>query len=273
MSATIHGYLAKIEAGQAINLEVLLERLVEAGCQRHELLRLFTSTRLGKTRYQIHITDSTAFAALIERFRPSGLAGRIGAAFDGDSHRASVSGSYLLIRSQSHPHPVVALYEVDHWQAPRPTGQVGVIVENLENFLDLERTLTLITGLLHRAHTEIELIYGSGNQVTNRLNTAFLDSFSELHCLFDVDPGGLRMYATLRKQLPSSRLRFLAPADVEERLGRSRYSLSGQSSQDILQYAGLSPETDQLIHHMRRQNAVLEQETYLLTLPGEGMHA
>jgi hypothetical protein len=273
MSVTIHGYLTKIETGQTVNLEVLLDRLVEAGCQRHELLRLFTSTRLGKTRYQVHITDPTAFAALIERFRPSGLVGRVGAALDGDSHRASVSGTYLLMRSQPHPHPVVALYEADRWHAPRPTGPVGVIVENLENFLDLEQTLIFITGLLHRTSAEIELIYGSGNQVTNRLNAAFLATFSELHCLFDIDPGGLRMYATLRKQLPTSNLRFLAPADVEERLARSRYSLSEQGSQDILQYAGLSPETDQLIRHMRRQNLVLEQETYLLTVPGEGMHA
>lgn len=273
MSATIHSYLTKIETGQAINFEALLERLVEAGYPRHELLRLFTSTKLGKTRYQIKVTDPTAFAVLTERFRPSGLAGRVGAAFDGDSHRASVSGSCLLIRSHSHPHPVVALYEVDHWHTPRPTGRVGVIVENLENFLDLKRTLTLITGLLHQGHADIELIYGSGNQVTNRLNTAFLGYFSELHCLFDVDPGGLRMYASLRKQLPTSRLGFLAPADVEERLKRSRYSLCRQGSQDILQYVGLSPETDQLIHQMRRQSAVLEQETYLLTLIGEGMHA
>ncbi|WAB91872.1 DUF2220 family protein [Pseudomonas citronellolis] len=272
MSATIHRYLTKIEAGLAINFDVLLDRLVEAGCQRHELSRLFTSTRLGKTRYQVHITDPAAFATLIERFRPSGLVGRVGAALDGDSHRVSVSGTYLLIRSQPQPHPVVALYEAGCWHAPRPARSVGVIVENLENFLNLERTLALITSLLHRAPAEIELIYGSGNQVTNRLNTAFLETFSELHCLFDVDPGGLRMYATLRKQMPTVPLRFLAPADVEQLLRRSRYSLSEQGSQDILQYAGLSPETDQLIHHMRRQNSVLEQETYLLTAPGEGMH-
>lgn len=273
MSAIIYGYLAKIEAGQTINFAPLLDRLVEAGYQRPELSRIFNATKLGKSRYQVHISDQTAFAALIERFRPSGHAGRVGAALDGDSHRAGVSGAYLLMRSQPHPYPVVALYEAERWHTPRPTSPVGVIVENLENFLDIGRTLALITGLLHRAPGEIELIYGSGNQVTNRLNTAFLDTFSELHCLFDVDPGGLRMYATLRKQLPTAHLRFLAPADVEQRLGRSRYSLTAQGSQDILQYAGLSPETDQLIRHMRRQNSVLEQETYLLTAPGEGMHA
>ncbi|HGW3656242.1 TPA: hypothetical protein ACNH47_001644 [Pseudomonas aeruginosa] len=267
MSATIHRYLTKIEAGQTINFDVLLDRLVKAGCQRHELSRLFTSTRLGKTRYQVHITDPAAFAALIERFRPSGLVGRVGAAFDGDSHRVRVSGTCLLMRSQPHPHPVVALYEADCWHVPRPTGPAGVIVENLENFLDLERTLTLVTGLLHQAPADIELIYGSGNQATNRLNTAFLDTFSELYCLFDVDPGGLRMYATLRKQLPTA----LVPADVEQRLGRSRYGLSRQGSQDILQYADLSPETDQLIRHMRLHNTILEQETYLYNVRSEGV--
>ncbi len=273
MSSIISGYLTKIQLGQTINLEVLLDRLVEAGYPRTELSQIFSSTKLGKTRYQVNITDPVAFTNLVERFRPSGHAGRVGAALDGDSHRASVSGAYLLMRSLSHPHPVVALYEADYWHVPRAIASVGVIAENLENFLELERTLTLVAGLLHRAPTDIELIYGSGNQVTNRLNTAFLETFSELHCLFDVDPGGLRMYATLRKQLPAVPLRFLAPDDVEQRLRSSRYSLSEQGSQDIIQYAGLSPETDQLIRYVRRQNAVLEQETYLLTVPGEGMHA
>jgi hypothetical protein len=272
MSAIIHGYLTKIEAGQPINLQVLLEQLVAAGYQRHELLRLFTSTPLGKGRYQIRITDPTAFSALLERFKPSGLIGRIGAAADGDSHRAGVSGSCLLIRSEPHPHPVVALYEVNHWHVPRPTGAVGVIVENLENFLELQRTLSLVSGLLQRKPAQIELIYGSGNQVTNRLNSAFLGSFSELHCLFDADPGGLRMYATLRKQLPALRIQFLVPTDVEQRLERSRYSLGAPGRQDILQYVGLSPETDQLIYCMRQQDAILEQETYLFTLAGEGSH-
>jgi len=31
MSAIIHGYLAKIEAGDTLNFEALLNRLVEAG--------------------------------------------------------------------------------------------------------------------------------------------------------------------------------------------------------------------------------------------------
>jgi hypothetical protein len=272
MSAIIHGYLTKIEAGQPINLQVLLEQLVAAGYQRQELLRLFKSTPLGKRRYQIHINDPTAFSALLERFKPSGIVGRIGAAIDGDSHRAGVSGACLLIRSEPHPHPVVALYETDHWQVPRPTGQVGVIVENLENFLELQRTLTLVSGLLQRKSAQIELIYGSGNQVTNRLNSAFLGAFSELHCLFDADPGGLRMYATLRKQLPAMRIQFLVPTDVEQRLGQSRYRLGASGSQDLLQYVGLSPETDQLIYCMRQQDAILEQETYLFTPASEGSH-
>lgn len=273
MSAIIHSYLVKIEAGDTLNFEALLNRLVDAGYQRPELARIFNSIKLGKSRYQVSITDPAAFTVLIERFRPSGHPGRIGAALDGDSHRASVSGAYLLMRSLMDPHPVVALYEGDHWRTPRVVAPVGVIVENLENFLELERTLILVSGLLYREPGDIELIYGAGNQVTNCLNTVFLSTFTELHCLFDVDPGGLRMYATLRRQLPNVYLRFLVPADIEKRLELSRYSLSEQGGQDVLQYVGVSPETDQLIRYMRQKNTVLEQETYLLKLPSDGVQA
>lgn len=270
MSASIFDYLTKIQAGKTVNIDVLLTRLEQCGYSRYQLSRVFASVNLGKCSYQVTINDPAAFAALIERFRPSGMGDRVGAALDGDSHRVGVSGACLLLRSRPYPHPVVALYENGDWHCPRAAGSIGVIVENMENFLALEPTLALVSGLLLRAPQDVELIYGAGNQVTKRLNSDFLATFDELHCLFDVDPGGLRMYAALRKLLPASIVRFLAPDDIEERLRCSRYDLTEKSSQDIWRHKGLSPETDRLIWQMRLQGKMLEQETYLHQPPGKG---
>ena len=247
MSSRIYDYLVHIAEGKDINLTALLDRLQQAGISRGECSLVLRSTKLRKDRYRVEIADHDAFQRLMQRFAPSGETGRVGAAFDGDSHRAGVSGSVLMMRSIHHPHPVVALYEHGTWRMPRSIGAVGVIVENLENFLELDKTAALAADLLGRESFDIEFIYGSGNQISNRFNPACLSSFSELYCLFDIDPGGLRMFSTLLKQMPDTKIRFLAPVDVFTRLEKSRYILSAKESQEILRFVGMTPETDTLI--------------------------
>lgn len=267
--SSIHNYLSKIEAAQPINFQVLRNRLLDAGYERAEISSTFSTKKYGKSNYTIEVLDLKAFQAMQNRFRPSGDTGRVGAALDGDSHKVRVSESMLVLRSAQHPHPVVAISSAGAWIVPRQLGKIGVIVENLENFLRADETLLFAAALLGIDQTEIELIFGSGNQVTNVLNGSVLGTFSRLYCMFDVDMGGLRMFASLRAMLPANPPTFLYPPDVEQHLLKSRYPLSAQQRQDVIQYRHLSPETDQLIVLMRSSNQMLEQETYLAPVPSK----
>lgn len=263
MSSVIYNYLTKIQHGHPVNLDPLIAKLVSAGVLRTEISAIISGAKLGKAKYNVTVLDRDAFNQLIVRFQPSEAGGRVGAAVDGNSHRVAVSESLLMFRSAAHRHPVVAVTEDGRWLLPRPLGSVGVIVENLENFLRFEETLPFIANLLSGVSGEIELVFGSGNQVTNKLNASLLSEFSQLYCLFDVDMGGLRMFATLVALLPNNPPVFLAPPDVRERIGRSKSLLTDQQRQEIIKYQHLSHETDQLIRFMRDSSRVLEQETYL----------
>lgn len=263
MSSAIYSYLTKIQSRQPVNFDAVIAKLLVAGMARDDVSRIFFATKLKKNSYSVDVLLPALFDELLIRFKPSAVGGRVGAALDGNSHRVGVSESLLMFRSAQHRHPVVAVTEAGVWVLPRPLGKVGVIVENLENFLRIAEILPFVAGILPGKAGEIELIFGSGNQVTNRLNTAVLSRFDELYCLFDVDMGGLRMFASLTVLLHENPPVFLVPSDVQERLAQSKYALTDLQRQAVIKYQGLSPETDRLIRLMRDSSRVLEQETYL----------
>ncbi|EMM5786911.1 Wadjet anti-phage system protein JetD domain-containing protein [Pseudomonas aeruginosa] len=264
MSSVIYSYLSKIQSRQPVNFDALIAKLLAAGVVREDISRIFFAKKLKKNSYSVNVLVSASFDELLVRFKPSDVGGRVGAAIDGNSHRARVSESLLMFRSAQHRHPVVAVTETGAWVLPRHFGKVGVIVENLESFLQVDETLSFVAGILAGATGEIELIFGSGNQVTNRLNARILSQFDELYCLFDVDMGGLRMFASLTALLHEKKPVFLYPPDVQGRLAKSKYALADQHRQEVIKYQGLSPETDKLIQLMRDSSRVLEQETYLV---------
>ena len=55
-----------------------------------------------------------------------------------------------------------------------------------------------------------DLLYGSGNQVTNQLNQEFLNRYEAILCFFDYDLGGLKIFKALKNML-GKKAKFLEP--------------------------------------------------------------
>lgn len=270
---TTHRYLLKIQAGEPINLEALIAQLGRAGVPEIDISRILVGQKISKAKpsYAVTVIDALAFDSLLARFQPSDVQGRTGAALDGNSHAVGVSESILIFRSEYYPHPTVAITDQGEWVVPRLLGPIGVIVENLENFLRFHETIAFIGSILPFDFNEFELIYGSGNQVTNSLNAPVLKRFDVIYCLFDVDVGGMRMFKTLKTLLPGQAINFLAPTDMHGRLTRSKNLLSDEHRIELFEkYRDLSPETDRLISCMRATGRILEQETYLAAIAMDG---
>lgn len=263
-SSDIWKNLQKIKAGSQVNYEVFRNSLLKYGYSLGALSRIFKATMVAPKKYDVAIEDDAAFSELLERFTPSAIGGRVGSALDGDSHKSNVSGSLLVARNEADNHPVVVVATGDSVTCPRGIRKFALIVENLENFLQLRATLDLATQCTGIARDDFEVIFGSGNQVTNKLNIPFFSAFERVYCLFDVDVGGMRMFFTLKANLPpSSDPVFVFPIDVEARLRSSKYPLGGDEREELSRYVGRSAETDVLIYMMRKTHKVLEQEAYL----------
>lgn len=259
----LSGYLAKVAAGKPVNYRAFAKQLDSAGISERQLRALFNAELIAPDRYRVEILDRSAFSELQDRFGELQLGDRISAAAAGNSHRARVSGACLLLRRQSVSHPQVVLFERGRWCCPVEPAARAVLVENLENFLALEQTLALLPACGWEVSEPVDLLYAAGNQITQALLQPFLARYQELHCLFDPDPGGIRMFRTLHQHLPQRSMRFLYPRDIAVRLSASNRLLDPRARADLLQYRGLSPEVDRLIDLMRQTNRTLEQETYL----------
>lgn len=186
----------------------------------------------------------------------------------GNSHGARVSSAMITVRSARQPHPRVVMVN-DQGEISAPWGSTPaarlVIVENLENFLSLDGTLSLLPACgLSPAWQDADILYGSGNSITNILLTPFFQQYQEIGCLFDPDPGGIRMCDTLHQRGDLPPLSFLAPADLRERLSASTREINMKQRQQLAIHIRRSPPCAHVGRLIRTTGKHLEQETYLL---------
>lgn len=257
------GYLDKIALEKPINYPVFEKLLVEAGYSDRQIQSLFSVKLAGPKSYRVSVLDEQGFQALKQRHGDQHYTDRQSAALAGDSHRVSVSGACLLLRSRSEPHPQVVLFEESQWCCKVELSSSALLVENLENFLAFEKTLTFLPACGWLPNHTVDVLYAAGNQITHALLRPFLSRYSEVHCLFDPDLGGIHMFRTLHQRMPEHSMRFLYPQDIEQRLLLSNRLLKSEEREELIQYVGLSDEVDYLIQMLRKTNRSIEQETYL----------
>jgi hypothetical protein len=138
----------------------------------------------------------------------------------GDSHKVNTSTSYLLAyhENSNSIHPDTIVINIDGINCKFKQKQHVIIVENSELFFAREimlEKINLIFGLkLSLKNTD--LLYGSGNQVTNKLNKEFLSQYESTLCFFDYDLGGLKIFKALKNML-GEKAKFLEPSSVNLR--------------------------------------------------------
>lgn len=259
----LSGYLDKIAQSKPINYAVFEKLLGELGYSERQTRSLFSVDLVGTKSYQVHVLDEKGFQLLQLRHGGGHYTNRLSAALAGDSHRVSVSGACLLLRSQSEPHPQVVLFDGTEWHSKVVLSTSALLVENLENFLAFEKTLQLLPDCGWTPSNSVDVLYAAGNQITHAILQPFLCCYSEINCLFDPDLGGIHMFRTLHQRMPQHSMLFLYPKDIEERLIASNRLLKAEDREELIEYLGFNDEVDSLIKILRKTKRSLEQETYL----------
>lgn len=263
-STRLASYLQNVRDGRLLNYSVLERELRKLSVPESTIHDCFSAELVKPNKYRVHIKDEASFQCLYARFAKSSLESRTSAALSGDSHRAKVSGSFLLLRNQHCPKPVVVWFEGDKFYCPVEPSKCALLVENLENYIATDQMVSFLNKCgVAVANNQIDVIYASGNQITNQLHHPFLKGYKQILCLFDVDLGALKVYQALCQMLPDTELRFAYPKDITRRLKDSERRMSASERAELLKYTGLSPELDFLIQNMRATGNKLEQETYL----------
>lgn len=263
-STRLASYLRSVRDGKLLNYSALERELRKQSVPESTVHGCFSAELVKPNKYRVYIEDDASFQSLYTRFAKSSLESRTSAALSGDSHRAKVSGSFLLIRNLQTPQPLIVWFEGDVFYCPVAPSECALLVENLENYIATDQMVSFLNACgIAVASDQIDVIYASGNQITNQLHRPFLKGYKQILCLFDVDLGALKMYQALCQMLPDTELRFVYPKDITRRLKDSERRMSASERAELLRYTGRSSELDFLIQNMRATGNKLEQETYL----------
>lgn len=260
----ICNYLKKIENNESVNFDVFVKLLEGEGLSSEEILKTFSVNKISKNRYKVSINNTENFYTLLIRFPERFISDRISAAETGNSHRHPVSKSMLILWPYQSGHPVVVLNSADHVNTPVTLSQNLLIMENQENFVQKDKTLSfLMKEIPGFNEKQLDVVFASGNAITNRLNKVFFNHYSRIDCLLDLDIGGLEIFESLSNLTQHPELNFLLPACAENLLSDFGINLENHHLPRLRKLATSCPKLQIPIQLIAKNQKMLEQELYL----------
>ena len=260
----ISKYLEKIKSGKPINFDSFCKQLHQQGYDAQTILKIFSTQKFSKSSYQVSIIDAEQFAWLQADFPDYTITNRVSAAQAGDSHKHAVSQAMIILWPNQQNQPTVVLNDVNGIKSPVALSQRLLIIENQENFVQKNETLAFLKHQFPGFNDEaLDIVWGSGNAISNRLNKAFLNHYQYIDCLLDLDVGGLSIFANLYELTAHPRLNFLLPPCANEQLKNSKIDLQNEHLPNLRKFHENYPILRPAIKLMIGHKKMLEQEMYL----------
>ena len=260
----ISKYLENIKSGRPINFDSFCKQLHQRGYDDQTILKVFSTQKISRSKYQVSIIDDEQFAQFQVDFPDYAITNRVSAALAGDSHKHPVSQAMIILWPHQQNHPVVILNDVNGIKAPVTLSRHLLIIENQENFVRKNESLVFLKHQFPDFNDEaLDIAWGSGNAISNRLNKTFFNYYQHIDCLLDLDIGGLTTFANLCELTSHPRINFLLPPCAAELLKQSRVNLQNEHRSVLRKfrdnYPALQPAIELIVSHKK----MLEQEIYL----------
>ncbi len=260
----ISKYLDYIKSGKPINFDIFCKHLHKQGYDSKAIFKIFSTQKIAKLSYQVSIIDEERFVRLQADFPEYTITNRVSAALAGDSHKYPVSQAMIILWPNQHSHPVVVLNDTSGIITPVTLGQRLLIIENQENFVQKNKSLAFLKFQFPDFNDEgLDIAWGSGNAISNRLNKAFFDHYQHIACLLDLDIGGLTTFANICELTAHPRISFLLPPCTDEQLKKSKLDLQNEHLPTLRKFRENYPPLRAAIELMTHRLKMLEQEIYL----------
>ena len=190
---------------------------------------------------------------------------RVSLATQNRSHSKKVSGSILSCRKEGN-HPYIIRFEHSgsfHSPADYQPSATCLVIENLENFLQISKTLEVLKNLLPLSPDPVEIVFADGMSVANSFHKKYFSQFNEILLFLDLDAGGLNIAAAVHNLVPEASVVFLIASTTEKALENVE-SLQGSEYLKKIEAIGRSHvflrRAAELICYHRK---IIEQEAFL----------
>lgn len=283
--------LLNIENGKSINLlrfKTLIDSL-NLGI-RFELSDI-KAKKVSGNNYRVISLPTELEDALTDYVQQTGH-DRISSARQNLSHSHKVMGSYLLVIHDAHlsdsskpsnlSHPIVITIDAQGMPSYPPSFlkeqpldmqasteverrkvKDAVIIENRQLFLNWTQTKVILETQCQFSSSNYDVIFGSGNDISNSLHREFLSNYRKLYVCSDIDLGGTTIASNLIKLLPDSLIEFVMPDDIEDRLNQVAGFIKPKTVSDIRHICANHAELDAVCKVITKTHKTLEQESYL----------
>ncbi len=261
---TFAHYLENIRQSKNINVPVFLKKSKAVSINEEELLKIVSWKKIKGNEYSVTIIDTEAFEHLIERFPTQIISNRVEASIAGNSHSKRVSGSMVTRLAYQQTFPQVVVFDnKGYYQTPGELHSNLLIIENLENFLALiKHPDYLITWLGNEWPCDI--IYASGNAISNQLHRQFFSHYKHIRCLLDIDPGGFKIYKSICNLVPKRVCEYVLSDYYLNKYRQYGNIFTHQERQQLLVLARSYPKRlEQAINTVLEHNKFAEQEILL----------
>lgn len=211
-------YLDKIENEEAIDLAKFKTLIDKSSLKTKELVHEIQARRVAAQRYHVRVIPESLLLDLHALAQASGT-DRISAAQQNRSHHHRVSGSFMVARKRDQ-HPDVILFDAEgKWTGWSEQSEQALLLENRQNFLDIEATLEFLHECTEMDVPEtLDVIFCDGNAGSNRLHQKFFSSYQKLWLFLDLDLGGLKIARNIDQLVKKVEKTFILPFDIEDRL-------------------------------------------------------
>jgi len=225
-------------------------------------------------KFILHVLNTSNFLKFIniledEANKKNNLTDREDAASKNiHTHNVNVSHSFLLVRNFNELNNTKTIFiDKDKVLTEHNSKRICLVVENLEVFCKLETLSCRLNVQLNN----VDIIYGSGKSVNNKLNTKFFSLYNTVLCFFDIDKSGFDMYFSLKNSLKDihTRVENIFVSEIEKYFSVSNPLPSG--FENIVDY---KKKNNDLLFHMdeyvldlmRKYETGIEQEMFLTSL-------
>lgn len=258
-------FILDIKASKGINWPQFRRGLIKLGLVESELNKIFSVTRYSDVVYEVTVTEPAHLDHISSLISQNTEQSRPAASHRGNSHAVNVDGALLVANIKGNKTPYNYLFNHDS-KVASPPKEHCIIIENLECFLNIEQTFRFMASVcqIDCDIDDVEFIWAAGNSISNTLIIPYLKQFKGMaYCLFDVDLGGLTIYANLLKAgLNPDKTHFVVPADIKQRLAKSKRKMEEKHLDALSNIFGLTETTNQIITLLRFYKTTLEQESY-----------
>lgn len=268
MKNKLRKYLQSLEAGEPIDWPGLRHLLIKCNVNPSTIDEIFRPAREGN-EWRVTAKNQAAYNALLDHLGiTADLSTRASAARHGRSHDVSVSGNVVIVKNPAFSYSVA--YECDaqgNWVFPAETASELVIVENLECYLQRDRLMPFLSARcgLMLDPKGVDIAYASGNAITKACNRSWLERYASIHCVLDVDAGGLRIFTSLNRLLDDSgpELMYVIPKNLPELLETTQRMMDERERTSVAAYMDMEAPVGLIARTLLNAGKTIEQEVYL----------